>query len=170
MGVPRAFTIAVIASVASCKTDDARPTPPAPARPPRPPAPVASPPDEPRESLVDAILLAEPQFANATELAPLRLVEGREQAFQTWCMEGSDARQIAQDMATTLTAAGWGDVVVLGTPERAGASASFGTEGRYQISISVGGRDARCAGRVAIAQYTSSTLTIPPLADGERIR
>ena len=73
-----------------CKTTDEKRPPPAPSPPPSVPAPK---PEARRQELIDTLLLNEPQFANATALAPLKVVEDREQAVQSWCMTGSDARR-----------------------------------------------------------------------------
>ncbi len=167
MRVRRALAIAVIANLAGCKTDDAkpaapaaRPAPPRPAPPARPP--VAAPPAE----LLDIVLLREPRLPNATPLAPLQVIEERERVTQSWCIPGSDAHAIAVDVAAALTTAGWVGAAVRGTPARAAASA---TADGVTLSITVGGVDATCTGLVASATYTTSTFTIPPLEEGERI-
>jgi hypothetical protein len=160
----RALVVAVIASSFGCKTDDARRAPPAPSPAPSVPAPK---PEARGHELIDTLLLNEPKFANATALAPLKVVEEREQAVQSWCVSGSDAQVIAAAMASTLTKAGWGDVSSRGAADRAVVGA---TVDDVSVSITVGGRDATCTGLVATAHYTTSTLIIPPVEDGERIR
>jgi len=166
MRVPLA--IAVIANLAGCKTDDAKPAAPAsrPA-PPRPAPPARAPEPEPQAELLDIVLLREPRLPNATPLAPLKVIEERERVTQSWCIPGSDAHAIALDVATALTGAGWVGAAVRGTPARAAASA---TADGVTLSITVGGVDATCTGLVASATYTTQAFTIPPLADGERIR
>lgn len=159
----RALVIAVIASV-GCKADDAKRPPPAPRPAPLVPAPK---PEARGHELVDTLLLNEPRFANATTLAPLKVIEEREQAVQSWCMIGTDAQAIATTMSASLTKSGWADVSVRGTPERA---AIAGTVDDVSVSITVGGRDATCTGIVATAHYTTSTVIIPPVEDGERVR
>src|SRR5665647_187315 len=127
----RALVIAVIAGVV-CKADS-KPPVPAPRPAPAAPAPAA------KHELVDTLLLDEPRFDHATPLAPLKIIEDREQAVQSWCMTGSDAQAIATAMAASLTAAGWGDVSSRGTPDR---SVVGGTVDDVSVSITVGGRDA----------------------------
>ena len=160
----RALVIAVIASGIGCKTDDAKPAPPEGTRRPPPPAPARA---AAVHELVDTLLLNEPQFASATPLAPLKVIEEREQAHQSWCITGSDAMAIATMMATSLKAAGWAEVSSRGTPDRAVIA---GTVDDVSLSIAVGGRDATCTGLVATAHYTTSTVIIPPVPDGERVR
>ena len=160
----RVLVVAVIASSIGCKTEDAKQAPPAPSVPAPPPAP--KPAANGRE-LIDTLLLNEPRFANATSLAPLKVIEEREQAQQSWCMSGTDALAIATTMAASLKAAGWGEVSSRGTPDRAVIG---GTVDDVSISLTVGGRDATCTGLVATAHYTTSTVIIPPIEDGEHIR
>jgi hypothetical protein len=109
----------------------------------------------------------EPRLANATPLAPLKLVAEREQARQSWCMTGTDAQALAAEVAKTLTAAGWDNVITRGTPERAGTAA---IQDGVRLAITIGGRDASCPGLVATGLYTTSTVIIPPLEEGERVR
>ena len=167
MRVRRALAIAVIANLAGCKTDDAKPAASAVRSAPPPPAPLARPPVAPPPAeLLDIVLLREPRLPHATPLAPLKVIEERERVTQSWCIRGSDALAIAIDVAAALTSAGWVGVRSRGTPTRAAASA---TADGVTLSITVGGVDATCTGLVTSATYTTSTFTIPPLADGERI-
>jgi len=160
----RALAITVIATIVGCKTDDAKPT----AKPPAPPAAKASPaPAQPatHAELLDTVLLREPTFRSATPLAALKIVD--ERAHQSWCVPGSDALAIASDLATSLQAAGWLQVTTRGTSDRAATS---GDADGVTLAITVGGRDATCSGLVATGVYTTQTIIVPPLADGERIR
>jgi hypothetical protein len=164
----RVLVIAAIASSAACKTDDAKRAAPRPApAAPGAPAPAPGPGPARGHELIDMLLLHEPMFADAAPLAPLKVIEERERAQQSWCMSGTDAQAIANVMASTLTSAGWGDIRVRGTSERAAVS---GTVEDISISITVGGRDATCTGLVATAHYSTSTVIIPPVDDGERVR
>ena len=164
----RALVIAVIASSIGCKTDDAKPTPPAvvqrPA--PRPPEPSGS---AQRAGLIDVILLKEPQFANAKVIAPLRAFDDRDQAQQSWCMAGTDAQAIAAAMEKAMLAAGWVNPRSRGTVDRASISATLDEEGIYAVTISIGGRDKACDGVVVSALYHPSTITIPPVPEGDRV-
>lgn len=164
----RGLVIVVIASSVGCKTDDAKPTPPAPAqRPaPRPPEPSGS---AQRANLIDLILLKEPQFANATVLAPLRAFDDRDQAQQSWCMAGTDVLAIAAAMEKAMLAAGWLNPRSRATADRANISASLDDHGLYAVTISIGGRDKACDGVVASALYHPTTITIPPVPEGDRV-
>jgi hypothetical protein len=159
-----------IAALIACKTDDAKrpPTtsaPPAPTETPPAPAPVPAPGPAPMPLDLAKARALEPRFEGATPLAPLRMHQ-RDQARQSWCIAGTDAEAIARGVAQQLTADGWDDVSSRGTAARAGASAA---QGDVRISITIGGRDAACAGLVATAHYTGATLTLPALEAGERI-
>ncbi len=162
----RALVIAVIASSAGCKTDDAKPTPPAPVQRPAPRTP--EPPKA--EGLLDWILGKELQLANAKVLAPLRAFDDRGQAQQSWCMAGSDAQAIASEMTKAMIAAGWGTPRSRGTADRASVEATLDDKGEYVATISIGGRDPTCDGLVATALYHSTTITIPPVPEGDRVR
>ena len=164
----RFLAIAVIASSVGCKTDDAKPPPPAVQRPaPRPPEPTGS---AQRAGLIDTILLREPQFANAKVLAPLRAFDDRDQAQQSWCMAGTDVLAITSEMTRAMTAAGWVNPRSRGTVDRGSISASLDDQGIYAVTISIGGRDQACDGVVASALYHPTTITIPPVPDGDRVR
>ncbi len=173
----RAALAIALATVASCKTDreappasSGRPSSTSPATPSKPtPTTPSTPPPTADDGAFDLERLEtiEPTFDGATPLAPLALVPEREQARQSWCFAGADAAAIAESIARTLERTGYARVSSRGTAERAGAS---GTQGNVQLSIIVGGTDARCQGRVAHAQYTTDTVVIPPLEEGERIR
>ncbi len=162
----RAFAIAVIATTIAvsggCKTDDAKPAPKPPTQP-APKAPASPPPA--RAELVDTVLLREPTFVGATPLAKLKVID--ERAHQSWCVPGSDALAIATNLATSLEAAGWQQIKTRGTSDRAATS---GDADGVTLSITVGGRDATCTGLVATGVYTTQTIIVPPLEDGERIR
>jgi hypothetical protein len=159
-----------IVSGAGCKTDDAKPASSVSLHQdrggsgsaPAPPAPPAG-----DAFGLEAVQRLAPTLAHSTPLAPLKLVADREQARQSWCMAGTDARAIAEQVATTLTASGWDEVVTRGAPDRAGTAAM---QDGVRLSITIGGRDATCAGLVATGLYTTSTVIIPPLEDGERVR
>lgn len=176
----RTLAVAVIASSVGCKTDDAKPTPPAPAEraapspaptaPTAPSAPAASPESARRAGLIDAILRKEPQLANARVLAPLRAFDDRDQAQQSWCMAGTDVLAITSEMTRSMVAAGWVNPRSRGTVDRASISAALDDQGIYAVTISVGGRDKTCDGIVASALYHASTITIPPVPDGDRVR
>ena len=164
----RMLVVAVIASIVGCKTEDAKQAPPAPRPAPSVPAPRPAPkPAAHGRELIDTLLLNEPRFASATPLAPLKVIKEREQAHQSWCMPGTDALAIAVTMAASLKAAGWAEVTSRGTPGRAVIG---GTVDDVSISLTIGGKDATCTGLVATAHYTTSTVIIPPIDDGERIR
>lgn len=162
----RALAIAVIATSmavsGSCKTDDAKPAPKPPSS---PPAARTAPPPPVHAELVDTVLLREPTFAGATPLAKLKVVD--ERAHQSWCVPGTDALAIATNLATALEAAGWQQITTRGTTERAATS---GDADGVTLAITVGGRDAGCTGLVATGVYTTQTIIVPPLEDGERIR
>lgn len=161
------LVIVVIASSVGCKTDDAKPTPPAVVQRPAPSEPSGP---AQRVGLIDLILLKEPQFANATVLAPLRAFEDRDQAQQSWCMAGSDVLAIAAAMEKAMLAAGWVNPRSRATVDRASLSASLDDGGEYAVTISIGGRDKACDGVVASALYHPTTLTIPPVPEGDRVR
>ena len=165
----RLLAIAVIASLVGCKTDDAKPAPPAPVqRPaPRPPEPTGS---AQRAGLFDPILLKEPQFANARVLAPLRAFDDRDQAQQSWCIAGTDVLAITSELTKAMVAAGWINPRSRGTVDRATISASLNDHGIYAVTISIGGRDQTCDGVVASALYHPTTITIPPVPEGDRVR
>ena len=155
-----------------CKTDDAKPTPrvkePSQPRPAIPPAGDggdgdAPPPARPLD--LARVQELEPSFDGATVLSPARMHQA-DQARQTWCMAGDDARALATAIADELSATGWTDVASRGTAERAAAA---GTRDGIRISISVGGRDTTCPGLVASAVYAGPNVTLPVLAPGERI-
>ena len=171
----RALAITVIATLVGCKTDDAKPV----AKPPTPSGaealPSAKDPSAAKASspaaanapavLLDTVLLREPTFRSATPLAPIKIVD--ERAHQSWCVPGTDALAIASDLATALQAAGWLQVSTRGTADRAATS---GDADGVTLAITVGGRDAACTGLVATGVYTTQTITVPPVADGERLR
>lgn len=163
----RAITAALLL-IAACKTDDAKPAvtpPPAPQPPPARSAPLVAA-DAQRFDLELLERLA-PELEGSKELAPLR-IHASQQAVQSWCVPGTDAEIAAKSIANTLTREGWSDARSRGTGERAAAS---GSRDGVRISISVGGRDARCLGLVATATYVGGTVTLPPpLEEGERIR
>ncbi|MDB4961637.1 MAG: hypothetical protein JWP01_1636 [Myxococcales bacterium] len=163
--------LAIIGIVSSpgCKTDDAKPAASVSSRPAGAGSGSVRTPSARVDDVFDlaAVQRLEPTLPSSTPLAPLKLVAEREQARQSWCMTGSDARTLADEVARGLTAAGWNEVAVLGTSERAGASA---IQDGVRLSITIGGRDATCAGLVATGLYTTSTVIIPPLEDGERVR
>jgi len=173
------LVIALGLAAAGCKTDRDEPRPantatpsrpaPTPRRPSPPPSTTPAEPPPAEDQGFDRERLEEiaPELPGATALSPLVLVEERERAHQTFCVPGTDAAAAAQSIAAALERSGWTDVASRGTADRAAASA---TQGNIQISITVGGRDAACAGQVATARYTSDTIVIPPLDEGERIR
>ncbi len=164
----RVLVIAVIASTGGCKTDDAKPTPPAAVQRPAPPPQATG--SAQRAGLIALILLKEPRFANAKVLAPLRAFDDRDQAQQSWCIAGADVLAITSEVTKAMIAAGWVNPRSRGTVDRASISASLDDQGVYAVTISIGGRDQACDGVVASALYHPTTITIPPVPDGDRVR
>ncbi len=163
--------IAVIASCVGCKTDDAKSTPPVPRPVPRPAGDHRSATGSAqRAGLIDLILLKEPRFANAKVLAPLRAFDDRDQAQQSWCMAGTEILAITSEMTNAMITAGWVNARSRGTVDRASISASLDDHGIYAVTISIGGRDQACDGVVASALYHPTTITIPPVPEGDRVR